>query len=87
MRPASVHVPLRASATVSSVGRFHELGLYYLIDLPRDVDPTTLTDAENGATFRRVEVDALGSTDVRPRFLCDALRRNLETTEHFVNVE
>jgi len=70
-----------------AVGRFHELGLYYLVDLPRDVDPTTLTDAENGATFRWVELDALPSTDLRPRFLCDALRRDLSSTEHFVNVE
>jgi ADP-ribose pyrophosphatase YjhB (NUDIX family) len=68
-------------------GRYHELGLYYVVELPGGIDPSTVTDAENGATFRWIEIEDLAAADLRPSFLCEALRGDLGATQHFVHVE
>jgi 8-oxo-dGTP pyrophosphatase MutT (NUDIX family) len=67
--------------------RYHELGLYYVVELPDGIDPSTVTDVENGATFRWIEIEDLAAADLRPSFLCEALSGDLGTTQHFVHVE
>jgi ADP-ribose pyrophosphatase YjhB (NUDIX family) len=68
-------------------GRFHEIGLYFLVELPEEAEPTSAIDAENGAIFRWLALDELPTMDLRPAFLRDALRRELSGPEHFVHVE
>ncbi len=67
--------------------RFHEMGLYYRVEVPSEWEPADTVTSGDGAVFRWVAVEDLAGADLRPALLCEALRRELVGTAHWVHVE